>query len=254
MSPINRLGRHLEQAIARFFTEDPPPADGLPWYVAPLPQWVEDAGLRLAYPIAFANLLGTLFGFWYYGFRPIPLESPLVQGQFARTPEVMWLFVPDSPMATLFIGLSLIAWKRNWQADWLHVLAFFGCIKLGLWTPYVQVLLNGPGGVAAWMWHFLIWSHVAMAVEAFLIHRYARFGVGSIALATGWFLANDVVDYFVPILGEPHHSTVLAEYANGVIEHSSHVHDLAAAWAVVLTVLAVFLALTTRVEKLKLGR
>ena len=253
MSPINRLGRKLERAIARFFTDAPPEDQGLPWFVAPLPQWVEDAGLRLAYPIAFVNLLGTLFGFWYYGFHPIPFSDPLFVDQLARTPEAMWLFVPDSPVATMFIGLSLIAWKRGWNADWLHMLAFFGCIKLGLWTPFVQLWLNGPGNIAAWMYHFLIWSHVAMAVEAFLIHRYAKFGVGSIALATGWFLLNDVLDYFVPILGEPHHTDIVAEMTTGVIDHGGQVHDLAAAAAVILTVIAVFLALATRIEKLKRG-
>jgi len=254
MSPINRLGRKLERLIARFFTDDPPPAAGLPRYVAPLPRWMEDAGLRLAYPIAFVNLLGTLFGFWYYGFHPIPVGDPLFVDQFARTPASMWLFVPDSPVATMFIGLSLIAWKRGWSADWLHMLAFFGCIKLGLWTPFVQLWLNGPGFVAPWMYWFLILSHAAMAVEAFLIHRYARFGVGAIALATGWYLVNDVVDYFVPIVGDPHHTDITAEAVTGVIDHSGQVHDLAAACAVVLTVAAVFLALATRIEKLQRRR
>jgi uncharacterized membrane protein YpjA len=212
--PINRAGRALEQLIARYFDAPLPEPDGLPKYVRPIPRWMEDAGLRLAYPIAFVNLLGTLFGFWYYGFHPIPFSDPLV-------------------------------------VDWLHVLAFFGCIKLGLWTPYVQVWLNGPGHVVTWMWHFLIWSHLAMAIEAFLIHRYAEFRVGAIAVAGGWYLFNDVLDYFVPIVGDPHHTDVIAEWTGSGFDHASHVHDLAAAAAVVLTVVALFLALATRVEKVK---
>jgi len=43
----------------------PPGRSGLPRYVAPLPRAVEDLGLRLAWPIVAANLLGTVFGFWY---------------------------------------------------------------------------------------------------------------------------------------------------------------------------------------------
>jgi len=249
--PINRAGRALEQLIARYFDAPLPEPDGLPKYVRPIPRWMEDAGLRLAYPIAFVNLLGTLFGFWYYGFHPIPFSDPLVVDQFARTPAIMWPVVPDSPVATLFIALSLIGFKRGWDADWLHMLAFFGCIKLGLWTPYVQVWLNGPGHVVTWMWHFLIWSHLAMAIEAFLIHRYADFRVGAIAVAGGWYLFNDVLDYFVPIVGDPHHTDVIAEWTGSGFDHASHVHDLAAAAAVVLTVVALFLALATRVEKVK---
>jgi len=247
--PINRAGRRLEQFIARYFDAPLPEPDGLPHYVRPIPRWLEDAGLRLAYPIAAVNLLGTLFGFWYYGFHPVPASDPLVVDQFARTPTVMWPFVPDSPMATLLIALSLIAFKRGWQADWLHALAFFGCIKLGLWTPFVQVWLNGPGAIPLWMYQFLIWSHLAMAVEAFLIHRYSDFPVGTVALAAGWYLVNDVVDYFVPIVGDPHHTDIVAEFTAAGLNHTGRVHDLAAAAAVTLTVVALFLALATRVEK-----
>jgi uncharacterized membrane protein YpjA len=251
--PINRAGRKLEGFIARYFDDPLPAPDGLAHYVRPIPRWVEDAGLRLAYPIAAINLVGTLFGFWYYGFHPVPFSDPLVVDQFGRTPPVMWPVVPDSPMATLFIALSLIGFKRGWDAEWLHMLAFFGCIKLGLWTPFVQAVLNGTGAIPLWMWHFLVWSHLAMAVEAFLIHRYSDFPVGAVALAAGWYLFNDVVDYLVAIGGGPHHTDIVAEWTAGTVDHAGQVHDLAAAAAVVLTVVAVFLALATRVEKLEAG-
>jgi uncharacterized membrane protein YpjA len=251
MAAIEDAGRRLEGLVARYFDAPLPEAEDLPRYVAPLPGWLEDMGLRLAYPIAIVNLLGTLFGFWYYGFHPLPLSDPLFVSQFARTPTVMWPFVPDSPVATLFIALSLIAWKRGWNAEWLHALAFFGCIKLGLWTPCVQLVINGLGDTPLWMYHFLVWSHAAMAVEAFLIHRYSDFPVGAVALAVGWYLWNDVVDYFVPLVGDPHHTTVAAEWTGMAFDHASQAHNLGAAAAVFLTVLATFLALATRVEKLE---
>jgi len=98
------------------------------------------------------------------------------------------------------------------------------------------------------MYHFLVWSHAAMAVEAFLIHRYSDFPVGAVALAVGWYLWNDVVDYFVPLVGDPHHTTVAAEWTGMAFDHASQAHNLGAAAAVFLTVLATFLALATRVE------
>jgi uncharacterized membrane protein YpjA len=230
-----------------------PDAEGLPRYVAPLPRWLEDLGLRLAVPIALANLVGTFFGFWYYAGRPTDLPGTAIGGQLGATPIAAWPVVPDSPLATLFIGLSLLAWRFDVDAGTLHMLAVFVCIKLGLWTPYVQLFLNGPEGIAAWLYVFLVISHLAMVVEAFLIHRYARFSVPAVAVALGWHGLNDVVDYFVPVLGGPHHTWLRAEpVVAGAFDHTVPAHDFAAVCAVVLTVLATFLALATRIEKLKI--
>jgi len=255
MSAVNRAGRRIERVVARYFDGPLPEAQGLPAYVAPLPDWLEDLGLRLAWPIALVNLVGTLFGFWYYAGQPTDLAPPLLGGQLGAAPLAAYPLVPDSPVATMFIGLSLVAWKLDIDAGPLHALAFFGCIKLGLWTPFVQLVLNGPGGIAAWLYWFLILSHLAMAVEAFLIHRYAAFPVGSVAVALAWYGFNDVVDYFWPILEGPHHTWLRAEpfLAAGLPDHTVPAHDLAAAWAVVLTLLATFLALATRVETVKRG-
>jgi len=247
------VGSRVESAVARYFDGPVPDPEGLPGYVAPLPRWLENVGLRLAWPIVAVNLLGTAFGFWYYGGRPLEAGPPLVEGQLGAAPLSAWPLIPDSPAATLFIGLSLAAWRLGREAEWLHALAFFGCIKLGFWTPYVQLVLNGPGGIAAWLYWFLILSHLAMVLEAFLIHRYASFTVPAVAVATAWYGLNDVVDYFWPVLDGPHHTVLRAEVVDGAIDHSLAAHDLAAACAVVLTVTAVFFALATRVEKLRAG-
>jgi uncharacterized membrane protein YpjA len=223
-----------------------PEPEGLPRYVAPLPRLLEDVGLRLAWPIAAVNVAGTAFGFWYYRF------------QFADTPLVAWPVVPDSPMATLFIGLSLALWKLGRTNELVNALAFYGCIKLGGWTPFVQLVVQGQGSTPLWLYQFLIWSHLAMVVEAFLIHRYSRFPVWAVGAAMAWYLFNDVVDYFVPIVGDPHHTLLNAELVvdggRAYFDHSLPAHDLAAAAAVVLTVVATFLALATRVEKLERRR
>jgi len=246
------VGTRIDGFLARYFDRSLPGPEGLPWYVAPLPTWLENVALRLAWPIAIVNLVGTLFGFWYYAGRPLELA---VQGQLGMAPAAAWPLIPDSPAATLFIALSLIAWRLDWSvAEPIHALAFFGCIKLGLWTPYVQLALNGPGGIPAWLYWFLILSHLAMAVEAFVVHRYATFSVPAVAVATFWYGFNDVVDYFWPVLEGPHHTILRAEVVGGEITHAVPAHDLAAGWAVVLTVTAVFLALTTRVAKLRSAR
>lgn len=248
------------RAYDRWFPADDLPArTDLPWFVAPLPDWLEDLGLRLVPLVVLANLAGTAFGFWFYGF------------QFAITDPVMWPFVPDSPMATLFIALSLTAWKLGYadRVPWLHALAFFGCIKLGAWTPVVLTVfpveypmgslaaLGTAGFLAEYgLYAFLVMSHLAMVVEAFLVHRYATFSAGAVAVAAAWYTLNDVVDYLLPPVGDPTHTLLNAEpflSAAGGFDHSVPAHDVAAAVAVVLTVTCVFLALSTRVAKLRRG-
>jgi uncharacterized membrane protein YpjA len=216
--------------------------DRLPNYLAPLPRQLENLALRCAWLIVIINLAGTAFGFWYYRF------------QLAQTPLVMWPFVPDSPAATLLVALSLAAWKLDLDIEWLHMLAFFGNTKLGLWTPFVQLFLNGPGGIEPWLYWFLIVSHLAMSLQSFLIYRYAEFSVGAVAVATVWYGFNDIVDYFVPLVGEFHHTFLRAELVDGTLNHALRAHALAAAAAVTLTLVATFLALATRVKKIELQR
>lgn len=220
-----------------------PAPDPLPRWLAPLPRWLENVGLNLAPLVVVVNLVGTAFGFWYYRF------------QFSAEPVAMWPFVPDSPVATLFIALSLGLWSLGRPNEYLNALAFFGCWKLGLWTPYVLVVF-ADGFLASTpipLYAFLLSSHLAMVVEGFLIHRYGTFPVRAVAVAVLWYGLNDVVDYFVPVLGTPHHTLLPGQtVADGVVRHVSPTHEFAAAGAVVLTLTATFLTLSTRVKKLEL--
>jgi uncharacterized membrane protein YpjA len=62
-----------------------------------------------------------------------------------------------------------------------------------------------------------------------------------------WYGFNDLVDYFVPIIGTPHHTLLPVEpIVNGTVQHVSPAHEIAAAGAVVLTILATILAVATR--------
>jgi uncharacterized membrane protein YpjA len=216
-----------------------PEADPLPRWLAPLPRAVENLGLSLAWVVVATNLVGTAFGFWYYRF------------QFAAEPVAAWPLVPDSPVATLFIALSLGLWKLGRSNEVVNALAFFGCWKLGLWTPFVLVAF-ADGFLATTpvpMYAFLLGSHLMMVVEAFLIHRYSDFPVGAVAVAVGWYGLNDLVDYFVPLVGTPHHTLLPGQrIVDGSITHISPNHEIAAAGAVVLTLTATFLALSTRVK------
>jgi uncharacterized membrane protein YpjA len=231
-----------------------PSRESLPWYVAPLPEPLENLGLVLVWAVVAVNLVGTAFGFWYYGFHPF--SADVVTWQFGGEPPIMWPFVPDSPVATLFIALAFAAWKLGRSNEYLNALAFFGCLKLGLWTPAVLVAF-ADGFLASTpipLYAFLVGSHLAMVVEGFVLHRFADFPVRAVAVAAAWYGLNDVVDYFLPVVGTPHHTLLpgqrLAETGAG-FTHLSPTHEIAATVAVTLTLLATFLALATRVKKLE---
>ena len=236
--------------VRRVLSGDGVPDDeGLSRWVAPLPTWLENVGLRLAWVVVAINLLGTAFGFWYYGFHPLPVSDPLITWQFAAEPVVMWPFVPDSPMATLFIAAAFASWKLGRPNEYLAALAFFGCWKLGLWTPYVLTVFADAFLATTWgpLYAFLFVSHLAMVVEAFVLHRIFDFPTRAVAVALAWYGLNDIVDYFVPIVGDPHHTAL--PLADSAAVGGTTALQLAAAGAVVLTFLATFFALATRVEK-----
>ncbi|ADJ14626.1 DUF1405 domain-containing protein [Halalkalicoccus jeotgali] len=212
----------------------------LPAWLAPLPRRLEEFALRYAWLIVAINVVGTAFGFWYYRF------------QFAGTPAVMWPWVPDSPLATLFIALSLALWKLDRQSELVDMLAFFGNIKLGLWTPFVLVAFREAflAGTAPPMYAFLLVSHLGMVAQAFLIQRYSDFSISAIAAALVWYSVDLTVDYFVPVLGGPHHTTLPYAEPAAVALAGNTTAFLVAAWgATLLTVWITFLALATRAKK-----
>ncbi|PSP47814.1 DUF1405 domain-containing protein [Halobacteriales archaeon QH_7_69_31] len=213
------------------------PRQDLPRYVAPLPAWLENVGLNLAWLVVAVNLAGTAFGFYFYLF------------QFERTPVPMWLFVPDSPVATLLVALALAAWKLGYPQEWLTVLAFFGNVILGGWTVYVHMAFyESFSYLDPAMRQFLIWSHAAMVLQAFLLHRIADFRPRAVGVAMLWYTVNATVDYFVPVVGDPHHTYIPLD-RNAPVFLGADALGVAGTGAFVLLVVSVYLALATHVEK-----
>ncbi len=215
-----------------------PATDDLPAYLAPLPARLEALTLRLVWVVVAVNLAGTVFGFWYYRF------------QLGNTPLVMWPVVPDSPTVTLCMIASLVSWKVGRSRGWLHALAFVGNLKYGLWVVIVQFTINDVLTAGDPYYWFLVVGHFGMALQALVIHRYAEFTVPAVGVAVTWFGFNDVVDYFLPIVGDYHH-TYFGPHLVSAGDHDVLAHDVAAAAAVCLTMLATFLALSIRVRRLE---
>lgn len=129
------------------------------------------------------NLFGTVYGYYWYRY------------QLAETPAKFLLFVPDSPTASLFFVLVLIAflWRKNWPL--LEALAVVTLFKYGIWAVVMNFLVyfeTGKIGIDSWM---LIISHGAMGIQGLLYIPFYRFKWGHIILVAIWTLHNDVIDY-----------------------------------------------------------
>ena len=224
-------------------SRDLPERAPLPRYLAPVPKRIEDVGLRLAWLVVAVNLVGTAFGFWYYG------------NQLSTTPMAMWPWVPDSPLATLFIALAIAAWKLGHELPWLTALAFFGNVVLGLWTPFTLVVFYEQFAAQTHplMFQFLFWSHLAMVVQALVLHRITDFPVWAVGVALLWYWSNLVVDYFIPVMGEPHHTTIPVSRDEPMFLEADALGVIAAG-ETSFVLLALFLALALRVQLVRIQR
>lgn len=226
---------------------DLPPVSDIPAWLQPVPTVIENLGLRFVWLVVGINLAGTAFGFYYY----LP--------QFSITPAVMWPFIPDSPLATLFIAAALGSWALGWKNEYLLALAFFGNVILGFWTPWTLAIFSDAFMEinSLPMYTFLFVSHLLMVVQALVLHRVADFPLRAIIVAAVWYTVDLTVDFFIPIVGEshdwlpirPHHTIIPLEYSTEIAA-GANAFQLAAWGAVVLTMLSLFWTTAIRIKKL----
>lgn len=143
--------------------------------------------------LLFINIIGTVYGYDWY------------MWQLEITEPIYWIFVPDSPTASLFFCFAIIGWLLNTNFKLFEALALITLVKYGIWAVVMNLLtLNEVGsiGPAGWM---LVVSHGAMALQGVLYWNKYKFGMISILIAAVWTLHNDVIDYVfgqMPIYGD----------------------------------------------------
>lgn len=129
------------------------------------------------------NLFGTIYGYYWY------------RHQLAVTEPIYYIFVPDSPTASLFFCIAVIGWLLGKHYKLMEVLALITLVKYGLWAVAMNLLTfaeTGYLGSAGWM---LVISHFLMAVQAVLYLPKYRFTKWHVIVAAIWTLHNDVIDY-----------------------------------------------------------
>ncbi|WP_107942409.1 DUF1405 domain-containing protein [Metasolibacillus fluoroglycofenilyticus] len=147
------------------------------------------------------NIAGTIYGYYWYGY------------QLASTEPIFYIFVPDSPTASLFFCLAIIGWLLGKNFKLMEVLALITLIKYGIWAVVMNLLTlaeTGSIGPAGWM---LVFSHFMMAVQAMLYLPKYRFQFWHIAVAAIWTLHNDVIDY---VFGQMPYYRVIDQFANQI--------------------------------------
>lgn len=147
------------------------------------------------------NFLGTIYGYYWYRY------------QLDITEPKFYIFVPDSPTASLFFCFAIVGWLLGKHFKLMEVLALITLIKYGLWAVVMNLLtlyVAGDIGIDGWM---LVFSHFMMAVQAVLYLPKYRFNFGHIAVAAIWTLHNDVIDY---VFGQMPSYRVLEQYSNQI--------------------------------------
>lgn len=131
----------------------------------------------------YINLAGTIYGYIWYGH------------QLSVTDPIYYIFVPDSPTASLFFTIAILGWLFRKHFKLMEVLALITLIKYGVWAVAMNLLTfveNGELSPAGWM---LVCSHGLMAVQALLYYSNYRFTWWHVLVAAIWTLHNDVIDY-----------------------------------------------------------
>jgi uncharacterized membrane protein YpjA len=129
------------------------------------------------------NVVGTLYGYYWY----IP--------QLKETPVYFLLFVPDSPTASLFFSIFLFAYLTGKKYPIVEALAFLSLLKYGVWAIIMNVMtliVNGTLDITGYM---LMFSHGAMAVQAFIYSPLYNIKLSHLFIASVILLHNEIIDY-----------------------------------------------------------
>lgn len=138
---------------------------------------------KMLWLILLCNILGTLYGYIWYG------------GQLSVTDWRYKIFVPDSPTASLFLCIVLIAYLFDKNLPIIEALAFVTLIKYGIWAVIMNIIMFIQYDNITIVGCMLIMSHGIMALEAFLFYRRFKITLVGFIVTMIWAFHNDIIDY-----------------------------------------------------------
>lgn len=129
------------------------------------------------------NFLGTIYGFIWY------------KNQLAITPPIFYIFVPDSPMASMFFTIFLLCLLFNRNTPYIEALALVTLFKYGIWAVAMNIVTFYIEGALDAIGMMLIASHAGMAIQGLLYAPFYKIKMRHLVVAGIWTLHNDVIDY-----------------------------------------------------------
>ncbi len=140
------------------------------------------------------NVLAMLVGVRFY------VET------MSAVPTFLWPLYADSPAALLLATASLVTLlanlghplddaSHNRALAHLHTLAFAWLVKYGLWTFLALNLGFSAYFPDLYDYWFIVVTHLAFVLEAYLIPHYGRTTRGALVAALAVLLVNDLFDY-----------------------------------------------------------
>ena len=144
------------------------------------------------------NILGTIYGFIWYG------------GQLLQTKWYFIPFIPDSPIASLFLCIAIITILFSRSNSIIGALAFVSLLKYGLWAVIMNIIMINMYHDITIMNVFLIMSHGIMALEAIYFYPCFKVTCSGFIVAMIWLFHNDFIDY---VLGKFPYYSFIAEHS-----------------------------------------
>lgn len=141
----------------------------------------------LVLAVALVNLAGTAFGFYYY------------REMFELFPVKLWLFIPDSPLATLFFAFSLFLIYLKKRFYTFYLIAMAQSVKYGFWTMFV-ILYFSDYFLAPYhrsYYYLMFVLHFGMVIQPALVLHRVRIAKKELAIAAAWLALNDYFDYLL---------------------------------------------------------
>ncbi|MCL6459023.1 MAG: DUF1405 domain-containing protein [Gorillibacterium sp.] len=159
----------------------------------------------ILYCLFWVNLLGTIYGYYWYGQQLIDTAK--------EKPWWMLILVPDSPTGSLLFTFALLYLiidsyrkDRHQEVDQrvrmggrlrniIEAMACAASFKYGVWAVSIIIADNYLGNSANWIDGMLSASHLGMAAEALLFARFFKLTPLGLAFGAVWMFASDIVDY-----------------------------------------------------------
>ncbi|RLI79316.1 hypothetical protein DRP05_04440 [Archaeoglobales archaeon] len=134
--------------------------------------------------ILLANVLGTIYGWYYY------------ESQLLNSPYYLWMFIADCPNSTLFFSVSLFLMINGKKNNFFNFFASANLIKYGIWTCFVLLFHRTYFFAVNFnLYSAMFVTHALLIVEGMLLAYATRFSKYAY-LTLLWFLTNDYLDYF----------------------------------------------------------